>query len=110
MNSESRKLSELTKELQSTELAKQMRGADWIWGGQDPRKENTYRFFRKEFDLSEVPKSAFIWAYAEAKYKLYVNGTFIQAGPGINWKIPMGERLFTRHVTRKYRRLQYDSV
>ncbi|MCM8761850.1 MAG: hypothetical protein NC929_00835, partial [Candidatus Omnitrophica bacterium] len=67
-----------------TEEVQDMRelgGAKWIWGGDNPRPVNSYRYFRKEFSLKEIPESAEIIIFAEFRYKLYINGRFIQTGP-----------------------------
>jgi len=92
---------EFTTMLQETVIADKLDGAKWVWGGKDPRKENAYRFFRKEFDLADVPETAEVWAYAESKYKLYVNGRFVQAGPSL---CEPDNRYIDRHNVTKYLR------
>ena len=76
-------------------------GARWIWGGPAPRLINTFRLFRREFELAHLPGTADLLAFAEFRYKLYVNGRFVQAGP--TPCLP-AHRLVDRHNVREYLR------
>jgi len=58
-----------------------LRAGRWIWGGKDPRRMNTFRLFRREFELAGLPAKAELWCFAEFRYKLYINGRFVQTGP-----------------------------
>ncbi|MCF7837986.1 MAG: hypothetical protein K9N49_05090 [Candidatus Marinimicrobia bacterium] len=75
--------------------------ARWIWSGADPRPINTFRLFRREFELEQVPESADVLAFAEFRYKLYVNGRFVQAGPT---PCRPAHRLVDRHEVREHLR------
>ncbi|MCL2645945.1 MAG: family 78 glycoside hydrolase catalytic domain [Phycisphaerales bacterium] len=56
----------------------------WIWlTGCDPRKENTYALFRREFSVGET-KEVRVFISADTKYRLYVNGKFIGQGPPLS--------------------------
>ncbi len=48
----------------------------WIWGQDKIIQKNVYYFFRKQFNLRNVPNAAQIYITADTKYKLYVNGTY----------------------------------
>ena len=57
---------------------------DWIWTADwTPADDKVPRivYFRKEFELREAPGSLRIRITADSRYKLYVNGTFVQKGP-----------------------------
>ena len=56
-------------------------GAKWIWSKINPRPVNCFRLFRKEFILENNFNNADILVFAEWRYKLYINGEFIQIGP-----------------------------
>lgn len=57
---------------------------NWIWTP-DWNKEDdltpTFVYFRKEFTLSHIPERGQIEISADSRYKLYVNGSFLQKGP-----------------------------
>ena len=56
--------------------------AQWIWGGaKSPRPTNAFRLFRREFELAAPPTGAQLCVSAEWRYKLYINGEFVQIGP-----------------------------
>ena len=70
------------------------RRADWIWrarGLSQPGFANTappaegeanrFVYFRRVFELAEVPASAPVWASADGRYELYVNGRRVDRGP-----------------------------
>ncbi len=66
----------------------------WIWGGVDPRPINVFRLYRREFEMERVPETAELLAFAEFRYKLYVNGHFVQTGPT---PCQPAQRLLDRH-------------
>ena len=57
---------------------------NWIWTpdwtAEDDR-ETRIVYFRKQFTLSELPALKTIRITADSRYKLYVNGRFVQKGP-----------------------------
>ncbi len=54
----------------------------WIWIGQDYDKERPLVvYFRKEWELSEVPEKAVVRLSADSRYRFYVNGTSLCQGP-----------------------------
>lgn len=55
--------------------------AKWIWYPCDRTLQNTFVQFRKEFELESTPDEAEVWILADSRYKLYVNGKFVQFGP-----------------------------
>lgn len=69
--------------------------AAWIWGGNDPRPMNEFRLFRREFDLRHLSGEARITIFAEFRYRLHVNGVFVQAGP---FASRPEKRRFERHA------------
>jgi hypothetical protein len=75
--------------------------ARWIWGGDNPRPINAFRLFRREFTLEEIPERAELWAFAEFRYKLYINGKFVQVGPT---PCQPGARLLDRHEVSRFLR------
>lgn len=57
---------------------------NWIWLAdwtRDDDERPQIVLFRKEIELKEAPESFVIDTTADARYKLYVNGTFVQEGP-----------------------------
>ena len=61
-----------------------MNNMNWIWSrhysGED-RERPTLMLFRKTFDVKSEVKKAIINISADTKYKLYINGEFVQFGP-----------------------------
>jgi hypothetical protein len=55
--------------------------ARWIWYPSGRTLQNTCLLFRKTFDLDEVPEDCTGWLLAESRYKLFVNGRYVQFGP-----------------------------
>lgn len=55
--------------------------AKWIWLPSQRTLPCTFVFFRREFDLSEVPDVVEGWIAADSRYLLYVNGERVQWGP-----------------------------
>ncbi len=55
--------------------------AQWVWlGGPEP-SSNTFLYFRKLFSLPSEPTRAILMATADTRYKLFVNGHYVGAGP-----------------------------
>ena len=55
--------------------------AKWIWYPSERTLQNSVFLFRKSFQLDRVPTSANGWILADSRYKLYVNGEYVQFGP-----------------------------
>ncbi len=75
-------------------MAEFERRADWVWrqrelgslpfGTSTPRtaeEANRYVYFRKTFELGELPTQAPVFASADGRYQLYVNGRLVGRGP-----------------------------
>ncbi|MEI7577165.1 MAG: hypothetical protein WCK51_09740 [Armatimonadota bacterium] len=58
-----------------------MKPARWIWLPSNRTLANTLVYFRKEFDLDEIPKESKGWICADSRYVLYINGQRVQFGP-----------------------------
>lgn len=58
------------------QLQKQM-----IWTGEADSDRNVFRIFRKTFKLDRVPADATLNLFADYRYLLWVNGTYVQRGP-----------------------------
>lgn len=54
-------------------------GTRWIWS--ERVHKNQFLAATRDFDCPDVPTSAKIHIFADTKYKLYVNGRFVHAGP-----------------------------
>jgi len=67
--------------INNEKILKKIVNAKWIWGGEDPRPINSYRFFRREFYINNASQDAEITIYAEYRYRLFINGEFVQVGP-----------------------------
>lgn len=58
--------------------------SDWIWTkdwSSEDKDAVRLVYFRKELELTQVPDSYPVKITAADRYKLFVNGTFVQAGP-----------------------------
>jgi alpha-L-rhamnosidase len=55
--------------------------AKWIWYPSERTLQNSVFLFRKRFRLDSIPSSSKGWILADSRYKLYVNGKYIQFGP-----------------------------
>ncbi|MGV3618779.1 MAG: alpha-L-rhamnosidase [Fimbriimonas sp.] len=55
--------------------------AHWIWFPSRRTLANTFVLFRREFDLAELPAEAKGWIAADSRYRLTVNGRYVQWGP-----------------------------
>jgi hypothetical protein len=92
---------EETRRSERARLSEELRAARWIWGGPAPRRINEFRLFRRDFSLAELPETAEVLAFAEFRYKLYINGRFVQTGPTCCQPV---HRLLDRHDVRDYLR------
>jgi len=54
--------------------------AKWIWLPVERTLPNTFALFRKTITLGAVPKSARGWITADSRYRLTVNGKYVQWG------------------------------
>lgn len=60
------------------------KGTHWIWLDKwlpEDKEEPVLALFRKELTVSGKPKDAVIRISADSRYKLYINGKFVEAGP-----------------------------
>lgn len=55
--------------------------AKWIWYPSERTLQNSVFLFRKTFNLNSLPDLAKGWILADSRYKLYVNGEYVQFGP-----------------------------
>jgi alpha-L-rhamnosidase len=55
--------------------------AKWIWYPSGRTLANSFFLFRRAFHLSQSIKSAKGWVAVDSRYKLYVNGQYVQFGP-----------------------------
>ena len=55
--------------------------AKWIWGDDDGKTPNSYRYFRRIFALDEVPDSTLLCISADTRYKVFLNGELLGQGP-----------------------------
>ena len=53
----------------------------YVWIDQIGEGRNVYAYFRNEFELTSVPKTASMKLYAKSLYNLFVNGVFVNFGP-----------------------------
>ena len=62
-----------------------LQAASWIWSG-----DTHAAYFRKEFQLKEIPRQAQVVVTGYSGYRLFVNGVKIEEeiGPWANWKQP----------------------
>ncbi|HOK05394.1 MAG TPA: hypothetical protein PLN24_09090, partial [Victivallales bacterium] len=66
------------------ELWKKPDGIRWVWV--EKEKPNQFVALYLKLQLPAIPVSASIALFADTKYKLYVNGKFVNAGPAPFWK------------------------
>lgn len=55
--------------------------AKWIWYPSERTLQNSVFLFRKRIVLDKIPEEASGWILADSRYKLYVNGEYLQFGP-----------------------------
>ena len=55
--------------------------ARWIWLPSGRTLANSMVLFRRTFDLAKTPRGCTGWLLAESRYKLWVNGHYVQFGP-----------------------------
>ena len=53
----------------------------FVWADLPRRKQGIALGFRKTFDLASKPSSALLHLFADARYILWVNGTYVDRGP-----------------------------
>ncbi len=58
--------------------------ARWIWDGGPDKPMDSYRLFRRSFDLNAKPGKATLRITADAEYRLFVNGKYVARGPAPN--------------------------
>lgn len=61
--------------------------AQWIWRKGDDAPTASYVCFRRSFDASD-PSGGTIRVTADARYEIYVNGTWLGHGPVRSWPSP----------------------
>lgn len=62
----------------------QISGNGWIWTKDWKESDNAEPaivYFRKTVEFTELPKEMVVKISADSRYKLYINGKFIEAGP-----------------------------
>jgi len=52
-----------------------------IWTSSAPAGQNAYVGFRKTVDLAEAPEKAELRIFADTRYLLWINGTYLERGP-----------------------------
>ena len=56
----------------------------WIWGVDDGKQENSFYYFRKEFEIEDLDdflkEDTKLFISADTRYQLYLNGTFLGEG------------------------------
>jgi hypothetical protein len=55
--------------------------AKWIWYPSERTLQNSVFLFRKKIQLDRKPSLAAGWIFADSRYKLYINGEYVQFGP-----------------------------
>jgi len=63
-----------------------MKTPDWIWYDYGAELVNTFMQARRRFSLDRVPKSATIRVTADAKYRLFVNGSPVCRWPACGFQ------------------------
>lgn len=53
----------------------------FVWSPSAPTGTQTYAVFRKTLELKEQPKSAVLRLFADSRYILWINGTYVDRGP-----------------------------
>ncbi|MFQ3668941.1 MAG: hypothetical protein SNJ61_08650, partial [Fimbriimonadaceae bacterium] len=56
--------------------------ANFVWTKDPTPARNAFAVFRRRFRLDEVPREARLRLFADTRYRLWVNGRFVAAGPG----------------------------
>ncbi|OHB45572.1 MAG: hypothetical protein A2Y13_10535 [Planctomycetes bacterium GWC2_45_44] len=88
-------------------LDKTLGNCTWIWGGDNPRPINEFRLFRREFVLDYKSTNAEVWAFAEFRYKMFINGQFVATGP---MPCQPDHRLVDRYAISKYLKAGRNSI
>ena len=77
--------------------------ASFIWLDKTGEGRLVYALFRKDFELNKIPDKAELHLFADSRYHLFVNGTFINFGPGRFY--PANPEYDTYDIDRKSTRL-----
>lgn len=56
--------------------------ARFVWLNEHGNDRQVYALFRNDFELKLIPEIAYIHLYADSRYHLFINGTYINFGPG----------------------------
>jgi alpha-L-rhamnosidase len=56
--------------------------ARFIWPDHQTNERHIFAYFRYDINLVENPSEGTIHIFADSRYHLFVNGTFVQSGPG----------------------------
>ncbi|UZR97700.1 family 78 glycoside hydrolase catalytic domain [Chondrinema litorale] len=65
----------------SSSLFAQQSESAFIWKNETGEGRQQVVFFRNSFNLENPPKNAWISLFADSRYHLYINGTFVNFGP-----------------------------
>ncbi len=52
-----------------------------IWASEIPPEQQAYVAFRRNFSLDSLPNSAQLKIFADTRYMLWINGTYVERGP-----------------------------
>ena len=52
-----------------------------IWTPENPAGKQVYIAFRKDFNISEVSSPALLKVFADSRYLLWINGSYVMRGP-----------------------------
>ena len=66
--------------IQSDAIGQKLQSA-MIWSGAESNKTGVALAFRRKFDLAKQPAQAALHIFADARYVLWVNGTYVERGP-----------------------------
>lgn len=55
--------------------------ASWIWGREITAGNNIMMCVRRTFKLDRIPAESRLYITADTRYRLYINGTFVNRGP-----------------------------
>jgi alpha-L-rhamnosidase len=55
--------------------------ARFIWPDHQADQRHVFAYFRYDLTLEEIPSEGTIHLFADSRYHLFVNGTFVQSGP-----------------------------
>lgn len=75
-------------------------GAVWIGPEHPFDLHEVYLNFRKDFELDNVPAEAQLFVTADSRYKLWINGNFVNRGPSRCW--PHAQQVDEHDVSRHF--------